>query len=104
MNETNIIRDMLEEEHERNLRSQRAYEAEIVRFPRGSVTVRNRGNQRYCYLKYRDGEKIITEYKGRADDCEDELRNQVSQRKELEQALKRLRREQSYIEKALRCK
>ena len=104
MEETNIIKGVLEEEHERNLRAQRVYANEIAKLPRGSLTVRKRGNQRYCYLKYRDGDKTVTEYQGRSDLCEDELREQIEQRRELEKTLKRLQREQKYIEKVLHYK
>ena len=102
MAEDNIIKETLVEELDRNMRSRRAYELECAKLPRGSVTVRTRGNRAYCYLKYREGDRTVTEYAGVAEKVEDELRRQVSRRKELESVVKRLDREESFIRKALR--
>ena len=100
--ETNIVRDTLVEELDRNVRSRRAYELECAKLPRGSVSVRVRGNKSYCYLKYREGDRTVTEYVGASEKVEDELRTRVARRKELERVIKRLEREESFIRKALR--
>lgn len=102
MDEDNIIKETLKEELDRSVRSRRAYELECAKLPRGSVTVRTRGNRAYCYLKYREGDRIVTEYVGAAEKVEDELRRQVLRRKELESVVKRLKREELFIRKALR--
>lgn len=102
MNEDSIIKDTLREELDRSERSRRAYELECAKLPRGSVTVRTRGNRAYCYLKYREGDRTVTEYAGVAEKVEDELRRLVSQRKELESVIKRLKHEELFIQKALR--
>ena len=102
MEEVNIIRDTLAEELDRNARSQRAYELEHAKFPRGSVSVRTRGNKTYCYLKYREGNRVVTQYVGVANHVENDLRSQVARRKELEAVIRRLRREELFIKKALR--
>ena len=101
MMERNIITEMLEEELDRNARAQAAYEAERDRLPRGSVCVKTRGSKSYCYLKYREGKRTITEYAGVAPQVEDGLRAQVARRKEVEAAIRQLKSEQRYIEKAL---
>lgn len=98
----NIVKETLAEERTRNLRAQNAYRVELEKLPQGSVTVRPRGNKRYCYLKYREGSRVVTKYAGPADLMEETLRAQVLQRKELESVLKRLERELRFIEKALR--
>lgn len=102
MDETNIIKDTLIEELDRSVRSRRAYELECEKLPRGSMTVRQRGNKKYCYLKFRDGSRTVTEYVGAAERVQDELCRQITQRKELESVIKRLKREERFIEKALR--
>lgn len=102
MVETMIIKETLIEELDRNKRSRRAYELECEKLPRGSVSVRKRGNKSYCYLKYREGNRTITEYVGSSELVEDELRIKVSHRKELESVIKRLKQEELFIEKALR--
>lgn len=102
MEATNIIKETLVEELERNERSQRVYRREIDLLPRGSVCVRSRGGRQYCYLKYREGDKTVTKYVGAAPLFERELREKVDRRKTLEESLRRLKREQAFIEKALR--
>lgn len=102
MQERNFVKDMLAEELERNERAQDAYERECGTLPKGSVSIRLRCGKRYCYLKYRDGNRVVTDYAGPADRVEEDLRKKVAQRKELEETLKRLRREHRFIEKALR--
>jgi len=102
MTETNIIKETLVEELERNRRSRRAYELEHAKLPRGSVTIRSRGHRTYCYLKFREGERTITEYVGAADAVEGGLRALITRRKELESVIKRLKHEERFIEKALR--
>ncbi|MCR2035443.1 hypothetical protein [Adlercreutzia mucosicola] len=101
MDETNIIRDTLLEELERNERSQVIYAREIAVLPRGSVTVRMRAGHPYCYLKFREGDKVITQYVGPEEKVGDELRGNVERRRSLQDVLKRLRREHAFIEKAL---
>lgn len=102
METINIIKETLAEELERNERSRRVYRREIDLLPRGSVCVRSRGGRQYCYLKYREGDKTVTKYVGAAPLFERELREKVARRKTLEESLRRLRREQAFIEKALR--
>lgn len=102
MDDTNIIKDTLAEELDRSIRSRRAYELECEKLPRGSVTVRKRGNKTYCYLKYRNGSRTVTKYVGAAEIVEDDLRKKVARRKDLEGVIKRLKREESFIRKALR--
>lgn len=101
MAERNMIREMLEEELDRNARAQEAYEAERDRLPRGSVSVKRRGGKEYCYLKYRDGSRVVTDYVGVASKVEPELRAAVARRKEIEASIRQLRDERKYIERAL---
>lgn len=97
----NIIREMLEEELDRNGRAQDAYAAERDRLPKGSVAIKRRGERSYCYLKYRDGSRVVTDYIGPAELVEEELRAKVSRRKEIEASIRQLREERAYIERAL---
>lgn len=101
MPEANIIREMLEEELDRNLRAQAAYSAERDSLPRGSVRIKRRGDKAYCYLKRREGSRIVTEYIGVADKVEENLRSQIDRRKEIEATIHQLVHEQQFIERAL---
>ena len=97
----NMIREMLEEELDRNSRAQEAYVAACNGLPKGSITIKRRGNKEYCYLKYRDGARIVTEYVGAAQKVETGLRSAVARRKEIEASIRQLKEEQAYIERAL---
>ena len=101
MAERNMIVEMLEEELDRNVRAQEAYAAERDRLPKGSVCIKSRGSKVYCYLKYRDGRRTVTQYAGVASTVEEDLRAQVARRKEVEAIIRQLKAEQRYIEKAL---
>lgn len=101
MDDAIVIRGVLQEELERNVRAQRAYRAEIETLPKGSVTVKVRGEKRYCYLTYREGRRVRTDYAGTADAVEEELRSKVEQRRSLEKTLTHLKSEERFMRKAL---
>ncbi len=96
-----MITEILEEELDRNERAQQAYVAECDRLPKGSVAIKKRGKKSYCYLKYRKGNQIITDYIGTAEKVEKALRAQITRRKELEATIRQLKLEQRYIERIL---
>ena len=100
----NMLKEMLREEHERNQNMQAVYRAEIERLPRGSVVIKKSGNKEYCYLQYRDSDKVVSQYVGHADKHNDRLIGQVEERREYERLLRRLRDEEKYLQKALRLK
>ena len=101
MDDVTVIRGVLQEELERNVRAQRAYRAEIETLPKGSVTVKVRGEKRYCYLTYREGRRVRTDYAGTADVVEEELRSKVEQRRSVEKVLRHLKSEERFMRKAL---
>lgn len=104
MDDVIVIRGVLQEELERNTRAQLAYRAEIEALPKGSVTVKERGGKRYCYLTYREGRRVRTDYVGIADVVEEDLRIKVEQRRSLEKVLRHLKSEERFMRKALRLK
>jgi hypothetical protein len=77
----NVIESMLSEEKERNLDMQKSYSDEINNLPKGSVTIKKIGNNEYCYLKYRQGKKFISEYMGSAAENAEQLLKQVGKRR-----------------------
>lgn len=79
-----MIRELLEEEPDRNSRVQEAYATERDELSRGSVTVKQRGGKAYCHLKYRDGSRTVTDYVGTAAKAEAGLRAAVARHKEVE--------------------
>jgi len=98
----NMIKEMLVEERDRNHEMQRIYRSEIDKLPRGTVVIKKSGKQDYCYLQYREKEKVISQYVGRADEHASRLQAQIAERRELQRLLRRLQNEERYLEKVLR--
>jgi fructose-1,6-bisphosphatase len=93
----NIVIGTLVEERQRNQRMQLNCIEEIDRLPRGSISIKKRGDKKYCYLKYRSGKKFISEYAGIYDEKFESLKEQVEKRKYFEQLLKSLKEERKTI-------
>jgi len=74
-----VLKEMFKEEKERLLKMKKFYMERILEFPKGSIVFKNRGNRKYPYLVYREGEKIKTDY----------LKNSVNELKELEFKIKK---------------
>lgn len=99
-----VYSDILKEDIERVQRIAEQYRNRISEFPKGSIMVREFGNKRYIYLKYRENGKVIQEYVSCFDEkkCE-ELRNQINERKALEKEYKDLIMQEKDMKKALRA-
>ena len=97
-----IVEDALREEKIRNQQIREAYAREIANLPRGSLTIKEIGSNRYCYLRFREGEKVRLQYVGKAEAVEESLRNQIERRRELEALLKDLERDQKLIGKVIK--
>lgn len=94
-----IATQIIEKELERNGRMIKEYENELLELPKGKLTIKNINSHSYYYLKYRNGEKIITKYVGK-DNCDvSELNDQLDKRKHVEEMLKRLKSERKELEK-----
>lgn len=57
-----ILKSVLEEELERNLRNQKIYKEMLSNLPKGSIYISNRNGKKYIYRKNRIGKKIVNEY------------------------------------------
>jgi len=98
----NVIESMLAEERQRNLDMQKSYIAEIHKLPKGSVVVKKVGNKEYCYLKYRQGEKFISQYMGPASEKAEQLKKEVEKRRHFEKLLRELKAEHKIIRKVVK--
>lgn len=92
-----IIHGVLQEEKKRNLEMQNAYSQEIASLPKGSVVVKNVSGNNYYYLKYRQGNKIKTDYLGNDEKKVKKVKRDIEKRKHLQDVLKRLRLEYKQI-------
>jgi hypothetical protein len=94
-----IATQIIEKEIERNGRMIKEYESELLKLPKGKVTIKKINSHSYYYLKYRNGEKVVTKYVGK-DNCDlSELNDQLDKRKHIEEMLKQLKYERKELEK-----
>ena len=57
-----VLEDVLEEEYARSSRLLGLMEQEISLLPKGSIRMRNIKGHEYCYLNYRVGDKVKSDY------------------------------------------
>jgi hypothetical protein len=98
----NVINGVLLEEKQRNLEMQESYINEIKKLPRGSVTIKQIGKKNYCYLKYRNGDKIVTEYVGNCEKNLNLLQQQIEKRHHFEKLLRELKDEYKIIKRVVK--
>ena len=96
-----VIEGVLLEEKQRNLSMQESYKKELSSLPKGSIVIKKIGNKDYCYLKYREGKKVITKYAGQSSNLES-LKNQIEKRKYFEDVLRKLDKEYKLISKVIK--
>lgn len=77
------------------------YVQQLSVLPKGTLRTRIRGKHEYCYLSFRDGEKIITDYVGKDEKRINELKQSFEKRKHIEAILRQLDRELSVTKKIL---
>ena len=68
--------------------------------PKGTISPKKIGNQTYYYLKYRDGDRIVSDYIHK-DDLE-ELTDKIEHRKHIDLMIRSLKDELSTARKLLR--
>jgi len=98
----NVILETLIEEKQRNLNMQKNCIDEIEKLPKGSLSVKRIGKNEYCYLKYRQGEKFISEYIGKSNENDGEIKKQIEKRRYFEKLLRDLKEEYKLITKVVK--
>lgn len=94
-----VLEDVLEEEYSRSSRLLVLMEQEISSLPKGSIRLRSIKDHEYCYLNYRVGNKVKSDYVPAAD--VDELRTKIERRRALAAAIREQKRSQKQIIRAL---
>lgn len=94
-----VLEDVLEEEYARSSRLLGLMEQEISLLPKGSIRMRNIKGHEYCYLNYRVGDKVKSDYVPAAE--VDELRAKIERRSALAAAIREQKRSQKLIIRAL---
>lgn len=94
-----VLEDVLEEEYARSIRLLGLMEQEIGLLPKGSIRMRNIKGREYCYLNYRVGDKVKSDYVPAAE--VDELRAKIERRRALVTAIREQKQSQKQIVRAL---
>jgi len=99
-----IIISVLNDELDRNRRTQEAYKEELDKYSKGSIVLKKRRNVDYLYLAYRDSlNKIKTDYIGSSNHPRvNEIKEQLCKRSEIVEILKKLKIEESKIKKMIK--
>ena len=91
-----FIDAILEKEKQRNANMRLAYEKRISDLPRGSLVIRELNGRKYCYLRYREGKKVVQKYAGKIEQ-EEIIRAQIAERTHLTELLLMLEEERKRI-------
>lgn len=94
-----VLEDVLEEEYARSSRLLGLMEQEISLLPKGSIRMRNIKGHEYCYLNYRVGDKVKSDYVPATK--VDELQAKIERRRALAAAIREQKRSQKLIIRAL---
>ena len=75
------------------------YREEYSNLPKGVICESKRGEKTYCYLKYRDGKKVVSVYLSK--DRADEVKGLVERREHIDVMIRSLEAELAIANKAL---
>lgn len=93
-----LLRTILQEK-DRIDRMTAKYREQLDLLPKGTITARTVKNSTYYYLKYREGQKVISQYIPQKD--AEFVRKQIERRKHIETMIRSLQEERAVAEKAL---
>jgi hypothetical protein len=100
-----VIFHVLKEEYERLVETEGSYTKAIAAMPRGTPRIRQMRKNKYLYLEYRDGKRIVHDYIGpqNSEKVKDVLAK-VAQRRRYEKLLKETKSALKDVKRALRGK
>lgn len=87
---------ILEKEKQRNEKMQLAYSKRLSELPKGSLVIRKINGKEYCYLRYREGDKVIHKYAGTINQIDD-IKSKIEERKHLIDIIDMLKEENKRI-------
>ena len=91
-----FIDAVIQKEKERNQRMLIEYKNRLSNLPKGSLLVRELNGKQYCYLRYREGKRVIQKYAGTVDQA-DVLQKQIEERNHLHKLINMLEEENKRI-------
>jgi len=100
-----LIKGVLQEELKSSLETQKYYQQEIGKLPKGSLSKKNIDGRIYYYLSYREGPKVRTEYLGKLSREEiKEYQDRIDQRRHFKSQLREINKKIKYLRKVLNVK
>ena len=84
-----LIDAVIEKEKRRIEKMRSKCEERLSEFPRGSLVIREANGRKYCYLRDRDGKRVITKYAGTGSKIDD-LRAILAERESIILQIKNL--------------
>jgi len=97
-----VVYGVLKEEKQRNLEMQKIHSEELALLRKGSISQKRVGTKTYYYLKYRQGERVISEYIGSDPQVVKSIKLELERRKRLQAVMKRLKEEHKQICKVVK--
>ena len=87
---------VLRKEKKRNESMLQAYMKRLSELPKGSLIIRKINGKEYCYLRYREGDKVIHKYAGTINQVDD-IKAKIEERKHLIDLIDMLKEERKRI-------
>lgn len=78
-----------------------SYEKQLSNLPKGSLVAKERSGNKYFYLTYRSGGKVVSDYVGYDEAALTSLKEQLERRKGIEKLLKGIKNELRLLNKVL---
>jgi len=98
-----ILNDILQEEKQRLLESDKIYRSKIQQLPRGSLVKKNIKGHEYYYLNYRLYKKQVFKYIGRLSEKEvKDLLTKIEERRKYEKIIRQVKKDIKEIEKKIK--
>lgn len=96
------LQGILREEYDRLRKLSEKYQNELKRLPKGSISVKEIGNNNYYYLAFRKKEKVIFKYLGKEDSIKlNQIEEQLRKRKDLELKLRQVNSDIKELSKSI---
>ena len=93
------VKDVIKEEYNRLNSLVKMYDDKILLYPKGSISIKKRSGNSYCYLAYREKQKVRFEYIGKeGSEKAKEYARKIEQRHKYE----RMRKKSAYNLKEIR--
>lgn len=97
-----VIFAVLKEELERLESLKISYSKKVSVLPKGSISIKRRGNSDFAYLAWRENKKVKFQYLGKRDSEQViSIQSEITERKELECKLRQINLDIKRIKKAL---